>query len=258
MWSGKSLAVILPTYNEAESIRDCIDQFARLPVVDQVIVVNNNAHADTTVEVGKTSALEVHERVQGYGAAIRRGLAETASFDLVCICEPDGTFDPKDIHKLLPFLSDTEVVLGSRTVSTFIFDGANMGPLLRWGNWFVAKLIEVLFDTSYLSDVGCTFRVLTRHAIDQLEPELREVGSALGLEMLVSVVRLRIPFTQVPVRYLPRVGESSVTGKLTRTIPLGLEMIGIVLRERGRSWGTNVPRRTSRRRMLTDAGSERH
>lgn len=242
MWHERSLAVVLPTYNEAGSIRACIEAFEATGVVDEVLVVNNNAHPDTSPEVARTGAREVHEPRQGYGSAIRRGLSETSNFDLVCLCEPDGTFDPSDILKLLPFLTDAEVVFGSRTVQNFVFDGANMGPFLRWGNWFVAKLIEVLFNTAYLSDVGCTFRVMTRRAIDAVEPLLHGDQSSLGLELQVAVVSRRLPFVQVPVRYLPRVGISSVTGQLSKTIPLGMEMIRIVLRERIRSVGTRPAR----------------
>jgi glycosyltransferase involved in cell wall biosynthesis len=57
--------------------------------------------------------------LQGYGAAIQRGLREVDA-DLVCICEPDNTFDPSELFKLLPFTHECDVVLGSRTVSTFI------------------------------------------------------------------------------------------------------------------------------------------
>jgi len=235
MWHGKTLAVVLPTYNEAGSIAACIDAFDALGIVDDIVVVNNNAHPETSPEVARTSGREVHEPIQGYGAAIRRGLAETATADLVCICEPDGTFDPHDIFKLLPFTSDVDVVLGSRTVQTFILSGANMGLFLRWGNWAVAKLTEILFNTVYLSDVGCTFRVLTRGGADMLTGEFRGTGSAFGFEMMLHAARLRLPLVQVPVKYLPRVGESSVTGNRMKTIRLGCSMISLCLRERLRA-----------------------
>ncbi len=234
MWHEQTLAVILPTYNEAGSIRACIEAFEALGIVDEIVVVNNNAHPDTSPAVAPTSAREVFETRQGYGAAIRRGFAETAAFDLVCVCEPDGTFEPSDILKLLPFLTDAQFVVGSRTVQTFIFSGANMGPFLRWGNWAVAKLTEVLFNSSYLSDVGCTFRVITRDALDLVSPDFRSDKSAFGFEMLLHMVRRRIPLVQVPVRYLPRVGESSVTGDLGKTIRLGLGMIAMCVRTRMR------------------------
>ena len=232
MWHGKTLAVILPTYNEAGSIADCIRGFETLGIVDDIVVVNNNAHPDTSPAVATTSAREVHEPTQGYGAAIRRGFAETATADLVCICEPDGTFEPADVLKLLPFTSDVEVVFGSRTVQTFILSGANMGWFLRWGNWAVAKLTEVLFNTVYLSDVGCTFRVLRRGAIDRISPHFRGNGSSFGYEMMLLAAQLRLSLVQVPVKYQARVGQSSVTGDQGAAVKLGLEMIGLCLRER--------------------------
>jgi glycosyltransferase involved in cell wall biosynthesis len=229
MWNGKTLAVILPTYNEKDSIADCIAQFEELDVVDEVIVVNNNAAAGTSEEVARTGAREVVETTQGYGAAIKRGMRE-ADTDLLCICEPDGTFKPADLTKLLAFMPECDLVVGSRTVTNFIWHGANMGPFLRWGNWAVAKLIEVLYNTAYLSDVGCTFRVMTRSQADEILRRSKLDGSAYGLEMLLLSVIMRARMVQVPVNYQSRVGVSSVTGELDKTIRLGLEMIVLVLR----------------------------
>lgn len=232
MWNGKSLAVVLPTYNEHLSIRECVDAFMALGVVDRVVVVNNNAHPDTSAEVALTRAIEVHEPEQGYGAAIRRGLDETRDFDLVCLCEPDGTFEPADLLKLLPYTVDVDVVFGSRTVQTFIFSGANMGRFLRYGNWAVAKFAEVLYNTVYLSDVGCTFRVLNRSAIERMSPYFNQTGSAFGFEMMLVAARLRMPLVQIPVRYKARVGSSSVTGSRAKAVALGLQMIALCVRLR--------------------------
>jgi glycosyltransferase involved in cell wall biosynthesis len=235
VWNERTLSVVLPTYNEKESIADAIVAFEKLGIVDDIIVINNNAAEGTSDEVATTSAREVFETTQGYGAAIKRGLRE-ADTDLVCVCEPDGTFDPSDLLKLLPFTSECDFVVGSRTVSNFIWEGANMGWFLRWGNWAVAKTIEVLFNTSYLSDVGCTFRVVSRQRVHLLLPELTLDGSAFGLEMLMAAVRQRARIVQVPVNYRPRVGVSSVTGELGKTIPLGLEMLSMVLKMRVGAW----------------------
>ena len=179
--------------------------FEALGIVDDIVVVNNNAHPDTSPSVATTSAREVFEATQGYGAAIRRGIVETRDADLVCVCEPDGTFDPDDILKLLPFTADVDVVFGSRTVQTFILSGANMGWFLRWGNWAVAKLTEVLFNTVYLSDVGCTFRVLTRRPSIELEPHFESNGSAFGFEMMLLTAR-------APDSVGPGAGQVPATG----------------------------------------------
>ena len=75
MWNGRRLAVVLPTYNEAASIAACVKGFEALGIVDDIVVVNNNAHPDTSPAIADTSAREVFEPIQGYGSAIRRGLA---------------------------------------------------------------------------------------------------------------------------------------------------------------------------------------
>jgi glycosyltransferase involved in cell wall biosynthesis len=232
MWRDQRLAVVLPTYNEADSIAACIADFEALGIVDDIVVVNNNAHPRTSTEVAPTSAREIFEPVQGYGAAIRCGLVETTDADLVCICEPDGTFVPTDLLKLLVFTDDVDLVLGSRTVQTFILSGANMGWFLRWGNWAVAKLTEVLYNTVYLSDVGCTFRVLTRRGVDELSPGFSLDGSAFGFEMMLLAARQRLSLVQVPVNYRERVGQSSVTGSRSAAVRLGLEMIALCVRMR--------------------------
>ncbi len=234
MWRDKTLAVILPTYNEKDSIAECCRRFVAMPEVDKVIVVNNNAAPGTSEEVATTGAIEVVETTQGYGAAIKRGMRE-AGTDLIAVCEPDGTFAPEDLTKLLAFMPECDIVIGSRTVSNFIWDGANMGWFLQWGNWAVAKMIEVLYNSSYLSDVGCTFRVMTADHAERILERTALDGSAYGLEMLLVSVTLRSRMVQVPVNYHPRVGVSSVTGELGKTISLGMEMIRLLLKMRIRS-----------------------
>ena len=231
MWNGRTVAVVLPTYRERNSIAAVVKGFEALGVVDDIVVVNNNAEAGTSAEVATTSAREVFETTQGYGAAIRRGLREVDA-DLICVCEPDATFNPDDLLKLLPYSVDCDAVFGSRTVSTFIWSGANMNWFLRWGNWAVAKLIEILYNTPYLSDVGCTYRLVSRECIQRIEPEFRSNGSRFGLEMQLLVVATSDRFVQVPVNYHPRVGESAVTGDLRKALALGVDMIGLVLRIR--------------------------
>jgi glycosyltransferase involved in cell wall biosynthesis len=227
MWNGKRIAVVLPTYNERDSIAAVIDGFTALGLVDDILVVNNNAAAGTSEQVATTAAREVLEPRQGYGAAIRRGLADVDA-DLVAICEPDGTFDPQDLLKLLPFSRECDLVIGSRTASYFIRDGANMGWFVKWGNWTVAKLVEVLFNTPCLTDVGCTFRVASRDRVAHTLRHARVDGSSFGLEMLMLAVVDRARIVQVPVNYYKRVGVSSVTGDLGKTLRLGSCMFAMV------------------------------
>lgn len=228
MWNGETISVILPTYNEKDSIRRCIEDFLALGYVDEVVVVNNNAAPGTSAEVAGTGAREVSESEQGYGAAIQRGFREAVG-DLMVVCEPDGTFEARDTLKLLAYSHDFDFVLGTRTAKEFIWQGANMGLFLKWGNYAVAKLMEVLFNTVTLSDVGCTMRLVRRRALEAMQPHFSIKGSWFGPEMMLLACGLGVPFVQVPVNYRSRVGVSSVTGNRLKAFGLGLRMIGLIL-----------------------------
>jgi glycosyltransferase involved in cell wall biosynthesis len=242
MWHGRTVSVILPTYNERDSIRQSIEEILAQGVADEVLVVNNNAAVGTSEEVAKTAAREVHEPRQGYGNAIRRGFHE-ATGELVIVSEPDGTFLGRDILKLLAYADDFDVVYGSRTARMFIWRGANMGLFLRWGNWAVAKMMEFLFNSTNLTDVGCTMRLIHQKALREIEAELTIGGSSFGPEMMILTLLHGQKVIQIPVNYLPRVGQSSVTGDFRKAFFLGMTMIGLVLRYRLRSWLGMKPRR---------------
>lgn len=228
MYKDRKVSVILPTYREKDSIRQVIHDFEALGLVDEILVVNNNAIEGTSEEVGQTSAVEIQEPIQGYGAAIRRGFAE-ATGDLVVVCEPDATFLAQDLHKFLAYAEDVDIAYGSRTIKTFIWERANMGLLLKWGNWFVAKLLELLFNTSYLSDVGCTYRMIRRPALLQLLPLFRVNSNFFGPEMMVRGYQMGFRCVQIPVNYKERTGLSSVTGNLKKSIILGVQMIVLIV-----------------------------
>jgi glycosyltransferase involved in cell wall biosynthesis len=228
MWNGRTVSVILMTYAERDSIRGVIEGFIATGVVDEVLVVNNNAQRGTREEVDRTPARQVFERKQGYGHATRRGLAE-ARGDLLVLAEPDGTFLPSDIFKLLVYSDDCDVVFGTRTTSELIWRGANMGSFLKWGNWAVAKMVELLFNTSHLSDVGCTYRLLTRSALERIQRDFTVGGSHFGPELMLLVIRSGACFVEVPINYLPRVGVSSVTGDHWKAVLLGLRMIAFIV-----------------------------
>jgi glycosyltransferase involved in cell wall biosynthesis len=231
MWNGKRVSVVLMTYAERDSIREVIESFEATGLVDEVLVVDNNAQPGTREEVARTQARLVHEPRQGYGHATRRGLME-ATGELIVLAEPDGTFLAEDVVKLLVYSGECEVVFGTRTTRDLIWAGANMARFLRWGNWAVAKLIEALFYTNHLSDVGCTYRLLRSETARDIAQAMTVGGSHAGVEIMLLTILSGARFVEVPVNYLPRVGTSSVTGRPVKAIQVGMAMIGLVLKLR--------------------------
>lgn len=228
MYKKQTVSVIFPTYNEKDSIRKVIKDFEKQGVIDEIIVVNNNAAEGTSAQVKGTSAIEVFESDPGYGSAIQRGFKE-ATGDLIFVCEPDDTFVANDVFKFLSYIDDVDVVYGSRTVKNFIGKGANMGHFLKIGNWFVAKMLQTLYQTNSLSDVGCTFRLIKRPALKKIQPSFRVKSGFFGPEMMLLTQHFDIPFVQIPIKYQARVGESSYTGDFKKAFILGMKMIWFIL-----------------------------
>ena len=250
MWRDKTVAVIFPTYNEKDSIRRAIQDHFASGLVDEIIVVNNNAAPGTSEEVADTGAREIFESRQGYGSALLCGI-DHCQAELIIFSEPDGTFSGHDVLKVLAYSDDVPVVFGTRTSRQFIWAGANMGWFLRWGNWAVAKMTEVLFNTTILTDMGCTLRLFRRDALERIRPHLTIAGSGFGAQLLMEVIAHRIPLVEIPVNYRERVGHSSVTGDFWKALHLGIGMILLVLsyrfgrRGRGRTVWQEVPEKVA-------------
>jgi glycosyltransferase involved in cell wall biosynthesis len=224
MWNDQRVSVVFPTYNEKDSIKDAILDFLANGYVDEVVVVNNNAAPGTDEEVAQTPAVNVRETRQGYGYAIRKGL-ETATGDLIVIAEPDGTFAGKDVLKLLVFSDEYDAVWGTRTDVRLVGAGANMQMHMRLGNFIVAKYLQFLFNTTRLSDVGCTLKLFHRHVIETIKDKFEVGGSHFGPELMVLTEAAGFEVVEVPVNYLERVGISSVTGSMRKTVILAAVMV---------------------------------
>jgi glycosyltransferase involved in cell wall biosynthesis len=230
MWQGQTVSVIFPAYNDAANIAQAVADFGRAPV-DEVLVVDNNSCDGTAERAAAAGARVVREPRQGYGFALRRGLAE-ASGDLLVLAEPDGTFVGKDVVKLLAYADEFDLVLGTRTTRELIWREANMGLLLRWGNWAVAKGLQLLFDGPSLSDCGCTLRLIHRPAAQAMLPRFSVGGSHFLPEMVCLGLLDGLRLIEVPVNYRGRVGRSKITGSLATGLRVGAAMALLILRYR--------------------------
>lgn len=231
MFEGKKVSVILPTYNEEGSISDVINGFYATGYVDEVIAVDNNARGRTAEIISATKAVHIKEKQnQGYGHALMRGLKE-ATGDILVMCEADGTFDPNDIEKFLIYSRHSEVVWGSRTSRAMIWSEAFMPFPVRFGNWAVAKFLEVIHNGPTLTDVGCTYKMITRNAYNKISDlfPISDGGPRFSPELMIWTIRRGFQPIEIPVLFKPRVGESQYTGSIWRAAKLGAKMIPLIL-----------------------------
>ncbi|MEK7623894.1 MAG: glycosyltransferase family 2 protein [Patescibacteria group bacterium] len=223
MWQNKPVSLVLATYREKNSIRAAIEDFLATGLIDEVIVVNNNAEPGTDEEVKKTPAKLLYETRQGYGYTYQTGMT-AATGDYVIVAEPDGTFRGSDVERFLVYAKDFPVVFGTRTNQSSILNGAAMGLTRKLADVFVAKTIEVLYATNSLTDVGCTYKLFNKSAIDQIKGKWREGSPLFATELMLLTITERIPFIEIPITFGERVGESTLTARFRDLAKWGVKI----------------------------------
>ncbi len=211
MHRQRTVSLVIPAHNEESTIGGVVEAFRRSPFLDEILVVDNNCRDRTAEIAGSLGARVVQESKPGYGAALMAGMS-AAKGDILVLTEADGSFAPGDLEKLLVYLDDAQMVVGTRTTKQMVEQGANMRFLLRWGNVFMAKWLELLWFIPHeprFTDVGCTYRALTRDTFQRIGDELRETGPAFSPEMMCAALRHDRRVIEVPVTYRRRSGGTS-------------------------------------------------
>jgi len=247
MFQDQPVAVVIPAKDEQATIAEVVSGFLEVPCVDRVVVVDNNCQ-DRTAELARGAGGEVvAETRPGYGSAITAGLDhafETGSA-LAVVTEADGSFEPRDTWKLLHYLGDGELILGTRTTRQMVQQAANMNRSLRVGNLAMAKLLELMWwwpNEPRLTDVGCTYRALGHETWKKLRTELRESGPAFSPEMIARAYALGLRVIEIPVLYgARRGGDSKHTGDLRGAARTAAAMFRAICRVRWETLGFREP-----------------
>jgi glycosyltransferase involved in cell wall biosynthesis len=207
------VSVIIPTYNEAQSIGHVL---ADLPadLVHEVLVVDSNSN-DGTVEIAqKMGARVIPEPQRGYGRACLTGLANVSRPEVIVFLDGDYSDRPSDLPILLAPIVEghADITLGSR-----LGRKRNRGALpwhAAFGNRLSATLINLLYGLK-LSDLG-PFRAGRADVLRSLALEEPTYGWAVEMILKGALAGFRI--VEVPVSYHPRIGKSKISGTLKGTI----------------------------------------
>lgn len=221
----------MPAYNEESGITAVVTAFKNHSLVDEVVVANNNSKDRTAELAKKAGARVVTEMVPGYGSACQKALRE-AKGDLIILVESDDTFDPRDIEKFLAYSGEFDIVMGTRTSRALIWSGSNMGHFLKYGNWFVGKVMEFVHNGPSLTDVGCTYRLIRKDALKKIQGKFTVKQSHFLPEMTILALKKGLKIVEIPVNYKKRKGESKITGSTWKAFKLGLIMIWFILVKR--------------------------
>ena len=232
------ICVVLTAFNDEKSIFQSVKEFGSQKNVQQVIVIDNNS-VDGTYKMAKQNGAKViKEKRQGYGFAIIRGLNESIKedVDIVVLAEGDMTFRGRDILKMIPYLEDVDIVIGSRTHRVIVDNNSQMDWFYTWGNILLAKLLELkFFSISFLSkvrftDIGCTFRAIKIEALRKIIDKLEVGGHHFSPHMTIVAIKNGLKVIEIPITFRKRVGVSKgAGGNRGLAMKVGLRMIREIL-----------------------------
>ena len=134
------VSIIIPAYNEAQTIGDLVSKIVELYPEFEVLVVNDGS-TDDTADIAKDAGAHVHSHPYniGNGAAVKSGIRH-ASGDILVFMDGDNQHNPEDIEKLLRYMPDYDMVIGSRSKGDQASLGRTFGnTAYNWLASYVAK-----------------------------------------------------------------------------------------------------------------------
>ena len=199
-----NLSVIIPVYNEIESIREIVKRVKKTRLALEIILVDDGSMdgtRDLLKEMDGKDHVRVilHEKNQGKGAAVRTGF-DAARGDVLLIQDADLEYDPRDSPVLLKPIAEgiADVVYGSR------FLGGPRRVVMYWhmvANYMLTFMTNVLYNT-ILSDMETGYKVFRRKVIEGMPLHAKRFD--FEPEFTAKVLKRKYRIFEVPITFNPR------------------------------------------------------
>jgi glycosyltransferase involved in cell wall biosynthesis len=202
------LSVIIPVYNEKDTVLTVLEKVSDVPVEKEIIVVDDGSTDGTgdilkqlqTAKSNKDLPIKIilKEKNEGKGAAIRHSLKEVTG-DVLIIQDADGEYNPSDYTELFVPIREgkADVVYGSR----FLSKNNKFLPLSYIANRFLTALVNLLFKCR-LTDMETCYKMFRKDIIDSIH--LESSGFEIEVELTCKILKKKVRIQEIPIYYKAR------------------------------------------------------
>jgi glycosyltransferase involved in cell wall biosynthesis len=220
--------VIIPAFNEQNSIGSVINGIPK-DLVRDIIVVDNNSNDETSINAKNAGATVLKETNQGYGFACLKGISFAKNKDLqpdvIVFLDADFSDFPEEISLLLNQIwKGADMVIGNRVKSKR--NKGSMMPQQIFGNWLACWLMKIMHGYRY-HDLG-PFRAIKFNKLIAIDMKDQTYGWTV--EMQLKALKHKFKITQVDVSYRKRIGTSKVSGTVKGSVLAGYKIITTIFK----------------------------
>ena len=208
----KRVMILLPTLNEEQGLNQILpriphDKLALNGWKPSVLIVDGGS-SDLTEKVAKEYKCQfIQQQGKGKGAAMRLGFLQflNESFDALVMLDPDGTYHPEEMVKLLKKLEQADVVVGDRLRGAM--DPDAMTRTNYFGNHILTWIAVALYGVP-MNDLCSGYWAFSKHSVSMLK--LNSMKFEIEAEMYTSCAAEELSISHTPIRYSKRLGEAKL------------------------------------------------
>ncbi|MCR9263985.1 MAG: glycosyltransferase family 2 protein [Flavobacteriaceae bacterium] len=223
-----NIKVIIPAINEGDSIGKVVSELPKH--VSEIVVVDNGSIDNTVENAQKAGATVITETRKGYGSACLKGIdyisKQSKAPDIIVFIDGDYSDYPEELDKVVaPILeNDIDFVVGARKKA--LREPGSMTPQQVFGNGLATFLMRLFFKSRF-TDLG-PFRAIKYEKLKELG--MQDTTYGWTVEMQLKILRKKMTYIEVPVRYKQRIGVSKVSGTVKGTIFAGIKILGWIFK----------------------------
>ena len=203
IFDRQTITLLMYSEGNEENIAYAIKKYKSSEFINQIYVILPHDNEIEAIVTGcGIPTIKCPPDIQLYGEKLKYAM-ENAPGDIFILADAEYSFPKEDLHKLIVFIKEADMVIGNRTTRQMIRQGSEMRGIVRIANIILAKVLELLwwnFECRY-SDVNCIFRAVWRNNFYKVRDQLISRGPEFSADMMIEMLKARDRVIEIPVNY---------------------------------------------------------